>query len=319
MRNFAVPFLARLLHVLVVLVVVSLATVLLLDLMPGDPAAVMLGESATPERVAALRAQLGLDEPFFQRYFDWVGGLLHGDLGHSIVSGRPVLEDIMSRLAVTLELAVLATVLAVAVSIPAAVYCAYRTDRLFDRAWTTATSLFVSIPGFVAGVLLAYVFAVQLGLLPLLGWVPLGESVSGNLRTAALPVLALALAEVAVFSRVLRADLITTLQEDFVLTARAKGLQPAYVLFRHALRPSTLPLMTLSGLSLARIIGGTVVIESIFSLPGLGHLVIVSVTTNDVPVVQGVVITAATAYVLVNALTDAAYTLVDPRTRVRAS
>ncbi|WP_219996058.1 ABC transporter permease [Nocardioides humi] len=287
MRFFALPFLGRLLHTLAVLFLVSVGTVLLLDLMPGDPAAVMLGESATPDRVAALREQLGLEDSFFERYTHWVNGLLHGDMGSSIVTGRPVFDDIIGRLQVTLELAVLATLLAIVVSVPAAVYCAFRTDRLFDRAWTTATSLFVSVPGFVAGVVLAYVLAVQLHALPLLGWVPLGDSLSGNLRTAALPVLALSLAEIAVFSRVLRADLISTLQEDFVVTAKAKGLHPAYILFRHALRPSTLPLMTLSGLSLARIIGGTVVIESIFSLPGLGQLVITSVTTSDVPVVQG--------------------------------
>jgi len=319
MSPVALAFLQRLAHLLIVLFIVSVVTVLLIDIMPGDPAVVMLGESATPERIAALREELGLNAPFWERYWEWMGGLIQGDLGTSVVTRRPVIDDILSRLTVTFELAALATLFALLISVPTAVYCAYRSGRLFDRMWTAATSIFISVPNFVAGVLLAFVFAVQLGWLPLLGWVPLSGSITGNLRTAALPALALSLSEIAVFSRVLRSDLIATLQDDYIVTAKAKGLHPTYVLFRHALRPSALPLMTLSGLSLARIIGGTVVIEYLFSLPGLGQLIIVSVSTSDLPVVQGVVITVAIAYVLVNALTDGAYLLVDPRTRVRST
>jgi peptide/nickel transport system permease protein len=302
-------------HVAAVLLVVSAATLALLELTPGGPAYAILGEDSTPEQVKALNARLGVDRPVPVRYADWITDAARGDLGESLISGRPVAGLISQRLPVTLELAALALVIALAVSVPLAMVAAYRADRPIDKVTAATSSLLISSPQFLTGLFLVYFFAVENRWFPATGWRYLGDGLDDNLRHAFLPAVTLALAEIPVFTRVLRADLVTTLQEDFILSARARGTSTVRILFVHALRPSSFSLITLAGLSLGSLVGGAVIVENVFAVPGLGQLMIQSILNKDLPVVQGVVLVIAASYVLVNAAVDVAYAYLDPRVR----
>jgi peptide/nickel transport system permease protein len=306
-------------YVLTVLLLVTVAAAFLVDLTPGDPAASLLGDQASPERVAAVHAQLHLDEPFLSRYWSWLDGLLHGDLGRSLISQQNVREAIGARLPVTVELVMLAVGLAFLIAVPIGVLTAYRADRFGDRLWSAGSAVLVSLPPFVTGLAFVYVLALRdRGVrFPATGWTPLAGGVADNLWHAFLPALTLACGEIPVYARVLRADMVATLREDYVLAARAKGLGTARVLFRHALRPSSFSLVTLASLSLGRLIGGAVVVEFLFALPGLGQLLVVAVQGKDVVIVQGVVTVIAVAYVLLNTAADGLYGVLDPRVRAR--
>jgi len=305
-------------HSVLVVIVVSMAAVMLLSLAPGSVSEVILGENATPEAVAELNAELGLDQPLWRQYLDWLGAAVRGDLGTSPVTGQDVTQAIMDRLPVTLELAVLALTISLVVSILLAVVAAATEGSLLDRAISAVSSAFLAVPAFIAGPLLIYVLALQLGWFPVSGWGHVGDGPAANLRSALLPAIAISLTEIAAFQRLLRTDLVGTLREDFVASARAKGMSRTYVMFRHALRPSSFSLITLAGISLGRLIGGTVVVEVLFGLPGLGQLVASSITLRDVITVQGVVVFVATAYVVINTLVDLSYGLLDPRVRKAA-
>lgn len=300
---------------LLVVLLVTFSVSLLLSFAPGSVTQTILGEEATPENIAALNASLGYDRPFFVQYLDWLSHAVRGDLGTSPITHIPVMQSISDRLPVTFEIAVLALLISLAISVPLAIASAIRPDGMLDRSISAITSVFLSVPAFVAGPVLIFFFAVSMNVFPALGWVPIGESFSGNLRAAFLPALAAAITEIAAFHRVLRADLISTLREDYVAAARAKGLSSNYVMFRHAFRPSSFSLLTISGLSLARLIGGTIIVEMLFVLPGLGQYIANSVITNDVVAVQGVVAFIALVFVLMNMLIDVSYGLVDPRVR----
>ncbi|MFJ9127776.1 ABC transporter permease [Streptomyces sp. NPDC102340] len=301
---------------LLVILLVTIGVTLLLSLAPGSAAQVVLGPNATPEAVDALEARLGLDQPVWSQYGHWLAAGVRGDLGESPVTGQSVSEAIVERLPVTLELASLALVLALVVAVLLATVSAGRPGGPVDRSANALSSVFLSVPAFIAGPVLIYVFAVQAGWLPVSGWARVGEEGLGaHLRSAALPVVAIALTEIAAFHRLLRSDLVGTLREDFVEAARAKGLGRGHVMFRHALRPSSFSLVTLAGLSLGRLIGGTVVVESLFGLPGLGQLMASAITQRDVVMVQGVVVFVAVVYVLVNMLVDLSYQFIDPRVR----
>ncbi|MFF2846288.1 ABC transporter permease [Streptomyces sp. NPDC058001] len=304
---------------LLVVLLVTMAVTLLLSLAPGSVAEVVLGPSSTPESVAAMESKLGLDQPLWAQYGDWLAGAVRGDLGESPVTGQPVATAIVERLPVTLELAALALVLALAVAVLLAVASAGRPGSPADRAINALSSVFLSVPAFIAGPVLIYFFAVKAGWFPVTGWARVSEQGLGaNLRAAALPVVAIALTEVASFHRLLRTDLVGTLREDYVEAARAKGLGRGYVMVRHALRPSSFSLVTLAGLSLGRLIGGTVIVESLFGLPGLGQLMAASITQRDLVTVQGTVVFIAVVYVVVNMLVDLSYQLIDPRVRKAA-
>ena len=305
-------------YALLVILLVTFGVRALMSLAPGSIAEVILGESATPENVAALEQNLGLDQPFLVQYLEWLVNGIQGDLGTSPLTHMAVSDSIMQRLPVTLELAALALVIALAVAIPLAVLSAALPNSPLDRGINAVTSVFLSIPAFVAGPVLVYIFAVQLGILPALGWVPITDNAGLNLRSAILPAVAVALTEIAAFHRVLRADLIGTLREDYVAAARAKGMRPSYVMFRHAFRPSSFSLLTISGLSLARLIGGTIIVEALFVLPGLGQLISTAIIQRDVITVQGVVTFIAVAFVVINMLVDVCYGLIDPRVRNNA-
>ncbi|CAM5623298.1 ABC transporter permease [Streptomyces diastaticus] len=307
----------RALELLVVLFIASIGVFSLVVLMPGDPAVDILGAGRAPSEYAALRTELGLDQPLATRYFDWLGGALTGDLGRSVVPPRSdVAGRVMSALPVSLEIAVLGLLIALLVAVPLAMWSAYREGSAADRIIGAGTFGVLSVPSFLAGLLLILLLVDSGGWFPRSAWVRIGDGdLLGNLHHAFLPALTVALAELAMFTRVLRGDLIVTLREDYILAARAKGMNPLRVLFTDALRPSSFSLVTLLGLSLGRLIGATVVVEYLFSLPGMGTLIVNAANQGDYPMVQGTVLTVAVIYVVINAGIDLSYGYLDPRTR----
>ena len=305
----------RLLYLVPVLVAVSLLTFLIASLLPGDLAYVILGDQATPEKVAALRHDMGLDQPIWWRYASWLGHVLQGDFGRSFRTGQTVLQAVTERLPVSLELMVLAELGALAIGIPLAIACAVRSGSAFDRFMTGSAFGMLSVPAFLSAILLIYLFAVELRWLPATGYVPFEEDPVGNLRSFLLPALTLALGEWPVLMRVLRSDMIATLQEDYIAMARAKGLKPSRILLVHALKPSSLTLVTVTGINIGRLIGGTVIVESIFALPGIARLLLGAIFTRDLIILQGVVLFVALGYVLMNFIVDMLYAVLDPRIR----
>lgn len=322
-RQRVAPFLRfvrrRLLHAIIVLFIVSVGTSLLVELVPGDPAAAILGENATPESLALARERLGIDKPPAERYFDWVGNAIQGDLGTSVRTSERVTDAIKQRFPVTLQLTIMAQALALLVCFPLATLMATRAGKRVDRVAEGGLSAIIAAPSFVVGPLLMYFIGVKWGWLPIVGWSPISNGIVENMRRAILPALTIALLEMATFTRILRGDLLTTFQEDYILAARAKGIGSRRVLITHAMRPSMFTLVTLGGLSFARLLGGTVIVESMFTLPGLGRLVIDAVKFGDVTMVQGVVLLIATAYLIINMLVDMAYGWLDPRVRDEGS
>jgi peptide/nickel transport system permease protein len=305
----------RAVYLVPVLLAVTLLTFLIATLLPGDLAYAILGDQATPETVAALRHDLGLDQPVVWRYLRWLAGVLQGDLGRSYRTGESVLGAILARLPVSLELMLIAEIAAFAIAIPLAIKCAARAGSTLDRLVTGMAFAKLSIPSFMVAIVLIYFFAVQLRLLPATGYVPFGEDPFGNLRGLVLPALTLAIGEWPILMRVLRSDMIATLQEDYIALAKAKGLRPRRILLVHAIRPSSLTLVTVAGINIGRLIGGTVIVESVFALPGLGRLLIGAIYTRDFMILQGVVLFVAVGFVIVNCLVDMLYALLDPRIR----
>lgn len=305
----------RLLYLVPVLVAVSLLTFLIASLLPGDLAYVILGDQATPDKVAALRHDMGLDQPIWWRYASWLGHVLQGDFGRSFRTGQTVLQAVSERLPVSIELMLLAELAALAVGIPLAIACAVRSGSAFDRFMTGSAFGMLSVPAFLSAILLIYLFAVELRWLPATGYVPFGEDPVGNLRSFVLPALTLALGEWPVLMRVLRSDMIATLQEDYIAMARAKGLKPSRILLVHALKPSSLTLVTVTGINIGRLIGGTVIVELVFALPGIGRLLLGAIYTRDLIILQGVVLFVACGYVLMNFVVDMLYAVLDPRIR----
>ena len=305
----------RLLYLLPVLFGVALLTFLLASLLPGDLAYVLLGDQATPELLAAVRRDLGLDQPILLRFLHWLGQVLQGNLGRSFRTGQTVAAAIAERLPVTIQLLVMAQVGALVVAIPLAIYCAVNQGGRVDRFLTGAAFASLSVPSILSALLLIWLFAVQLQWLPATGYVPLQEDAWGNLRGFVLPALTLASGEWPVLMRVLRSDMISTLQEDYIAMARAKGLRRARVLLVHALKPSSLTLVTVTGLQIGRLLGGALIVEQIFALPGLGRLLVGSIFARDLIQLQGVVLFVAAGFVFVNLVVDLLYAVLDPRVR----
>jgi len=305
----------RLIRLVVVVLLVSLATLAMLDALPGGPVDAILGPEATPEQVQIMEERLGLDKPFLERYGDWLSGIVNGDLGRSTFTQEEVSTIIKQRIPVTLQLAIGTLIVALLLAIPSAVYAAAHPGGWFDRTVSIVGSAMISIPGFVLALLLIYLLAVEFRVFPVLGWVPLTEDVGENFKYAFLPIMSLALYEAAIFVRLLRNDMLATLQEDYILAARARGLPRRRVLFGHALRPSCFSLITVAGVVLGRLIGGTVIVETLFVLPGLGQTAIQAITTRDFIVLRGVIVVVCIGYVVINTLVDLAYPLLDPRVR----
>jgi len=368
----------RLLRLVVVLFFVTLVTFLMIELLPGDPVTALLGDNATPQQIDQLNEELGLNEPVVTRYFDWLGDTVTGDLGKSLVPPNDtVLNMISDRLPITLQLVIMATAMALLISVPVALLTAYRAGKRVDRVASGLAFAAISTPAFLVALLLIFfmVFNANIARGAILGvgvlaalWLvyraianrddrPAGplraqklatrllaalgvalvtvlvvvffpdfprqgwERLTGdaplteNLKHAFLPALTLAIGEIALFMRLLRSDLISTLQEDYILAARAKGMPAWRIMFYDALRPSSFSLMTVVGVSFARLVGGTVIIETIFNIPGMGRLIVDSITLKDIRVVQSAVLVIAVFYVLINLIVDVAYTYLDPRLR----
>src|SRR6201997_38130 len=305
----------RLLYLVPVLLAVSLLTFLIASLLPGDLAYVILGDQATPEKVEALRHDMGLDQPIWLRYLGWLGHVLQGDFGRSFRTGQTVLQAVAERLPVSFELMILAESIGLLVGVPLAIACAARAGGAFDRFVTGTAFGMLSVPTFLSAILLIYLFAVELHWLPATGYVPFTEDPIANLRFMVLPALTLALAEWPGIMRVLRSDMIATLQEDYIALAKAKGLKPSRILLVHALKPSSLTLVTITGINIGRLLGGTVIVETIFALPGIGRLLVGAIYTRDLVILQGVVLLVASGFVVMNFIVDMLYAVLDPRIR----
>ncbi len=305
----------RLLDLVFVLFCVSVLVFMMLRLIPGDAVEIMLGANVdiTPERVAALRHGLGLDMPVHEQYIRWIGGVLHGDFGRSVWTGRPVRIEILDRLPVTLEITVLALVVAIIISLPLGVVAARARGSWSDYVVRVSSIVGLTLPSFWVGVLLLYAVSVYLPSWPVIGFVPLREQPLGNLARLALPSLAVALPLVAGLTRILRSSLLDVLNLDYVRTARAKGLWQHTVLYKHALRNALIPVVTVLGVQVGYLLSGVVVIEQVFAIPGLGRLVVGAINERNYPLVQGVILVVTAIFVFVNLLVDLAYAWIDPR------
>jgi len=305
----------RLLATIPVMAVVALFVFSLLFIAPGDPAAVIAGDQATPEQVERIRVSLGLDRPFLVQFSDWVWRLLHADLGHSIFTNLPVTTMIAQRIEPTLSLTLITLILSVIVAVPIGVLAAWKAGSLIDRAIMGFAVFGFSVPVFVIGYLLAYFFALQLEWLPVQGYTPLSQGVLPWLENLILPAIALGCVYIALIARITRATMLEVLQQDYIRTARAKGLAQTPILFIHALKNASVPIVTVIGIGIALLIGGAVVTESVFAIPGLGRLTVDAILRRDYPVIQGIVLLFSFVYVLVNLGVDLVYTLIDPRIR----
>jgi peptide/nickel transport system permease protein len=307
----------RLLAVIPVMLVVATVAFVLMHLAPGDPASVIAGPDATREDVARISRQLGLDQPLHVQLVRWYGRLLVGDLGDSIFLRRPVLDAVLDRMEPTLLLTGFATLIAVAIGLPFGAIAARRHNSPADQSLMVLALLGISIPNFVLGLLMILVLGVWLRWLPVAGYVPLDMGIWPNLRSLLMPSLALGLVQSALIARITRSSMLDVLREQYILAGRARGLAERVVVYKHALKNALIPTLTVVGITFAILIGGAVVIETVFNIPGLGRLIISAVLRRDYPVVQGVVLLIAVAYMLVNLLVDLAYVLIDPRIRYR--
>jgi peptide/nickel transport system permease protein len=305
----------RLLMAVPVMGIVALIVFGLLYLTPGDPAMVLAGDQATPEQIEKIRASLGLDQPPHVRFVAWLWQMANGDLGTSIFSGEPVTHMIEQRLQPTFSLLALSVLLSISVGVPFGVAAAARRGGWTDHALTSFTTLGFSLPAFIAGYALAFIFATTLKWLPVQGFVPLSEGVPAWLRNLILPAVTLSLVYAAIIARVTRAAMLEVLSEDYIRTARAKGVTPWRILFRHALQNAAVPVITVIGIGIATLIGSAVITENVFAIPGVGRLTVDAILHRDYPIIQGVVLMLSAAYVLVNIAVDLCYTLLDPRIR----
>lgn len=310
------PYVARrLLATIPVMAVVAIVAFMLLRLATGDPAAIIAGDSATAQDVAAIRSRLGLDRPIAEQFVIWLGKVVRGDFGESFFFKKPVAQLIMERLEPTLSLAVCTLVLAVSMAVPLGVAAAWKRGTWVDRFVMGLSVLGFSVPVFVIGYAFIYLFAIHLAWLPVQGYQRLAEGVGGFLQRLILPSFTLAIIYVAVIARITRASVLEVLGADHVRTARAKGLSELPVLIRHVLRNAAVPIVTIIGLGIALLIGGVVVTESVYAIPGLGRLTVDAVLARDYPTVQAVILLFSMVYVLINLLVDLTYTFLDPRIR----
>jgi len=305
----------RVLSTIPVMLIVALFVFSLLYIAPGDPAAIIAGDQATPADVERIRISLGLDRPYLVRFGDWLWHILHGDLGTSIFTNLPVTHMIAQRIEPTLSLMLMTVVFAIVIAIPLGVVAAWKHGTWIDRAVMVFCVLGFSVPVFVVGYLLAYIFALQLDWLPVQGFTPIEDGFWPFLQGLILPTVALGLIYVALLARITRATMLDVLGQDYVRTAKAKGVGQRQMLFVHALKNAAVPIITVIGNGVALLIGGAVVTESVFAIPGLGRLTVDAILRRDYPVIQGVVLLFSMTYVLVNLAVDLLYTVFDPRIR----
>jgi peptide/nickel transport system permease protein len=297
----------------------SIIVFLIVHLVPGDPAHAILGLNATPELVSQLQSQLGLDRPLPVQYLDWLGGVLHGDFGTDYSSSAPISELLSQRLPVTIELALVSLGLAVLAGVPLGVLAAVRRGRAPDAVAQGASMLGISVPDFWLGIMLILAFSLGLGLLPSSGWVPLSQDPVENLRHVALPAIALAAGLAAVLIRVTRAAMLDVLSQDYIRFCRAKGVSETRVVLKHGLRNAAIPITTVIGMQAGYLLGGAIVVEQVFSLPGVGRLVLDSVLQRNYPVVQASVLVVGVMFIIANLAADVLYTVLNPRLRRTSS
>lgn len=305
----------RILTTIPVMLFVALFVFSLLYLAPGDPAAIIAGDQATPADVERIRASLGLDRPFVVRFGEWLWQIMHGDLGTSIFTNLPVSHMIAQRIEPTTSLMVLTILFSIVVAIPLGVVAAWKHGTWIDRCVMVLAVFGFSTPVFVLGYLLAYLFALRLDWLPVQGFTSISQGLIPFLRSLALPTIALGLIYIALLARITRATMLEVLSQDYVRTAKAKGVGQRAVLFVHALKNAAVPIVTIVGIGVALLIGGAVITESVFAIPGLGRLTVDAILRRDYPVIQGVVLLFSFVYVLVNLAVDLLYTVFDPRIR----
>jgi len=314
MSNMIATRLARL---VVTVIVVSFVTFVGVNVLPGDPVNALIPIDAQQDRefVEQIREEWGLNDPMIVRYGRWLGDAVQGDLGRSLVTGQPVTDEITHRLPITLELMAVAVGFSLLIAVPLGAFAGYREGRRSDRLVSGFAQAGLSLPVFVTGLILIYVFALRLQWFPAVGWNRLSDGLGPNLKSVALPALSLAVTEIAVYTRVLRSDMIATLKENYILSARAKGLTDRFILFRHGLRPSLLTLVTVVGLNIGILIGGSLVVEYLFAIPGLGKRLFSAIQQRDFMMVQAITVLITVFYVIVNTATDLVYMVVDPRIR----
>lgn len=305
----------RLLATIPVMCVVGIVVFLLLHLTPGDPAAIIAGDYARPEDIARIRANLGLDRPLHIQFFSWAGAVLQGDLGTSIFSNLPVSKLIAQRLEPTIALSISTMIFAILVAVPMGILAAWKSGTWIDRSVMIFAVLGFSVPVFVIGYVFMYIFALELGWFPVQGYKAIGDGFWPFLRSITLPTVALGVVYTALIARITRASVLEVLAEDYIRTAKAKGLDNTGLLIRHALKNAAVPIVTIIGIGVALLIGGVVVTESVFNIPGLGRLTIDAVLRRDYPIIQGVILVFSGVYVFVNLFIDLTYTFLDPRIR----
>jgi peptide/nickel transport system permease protein len=305
--------LTRLVQLVVILFIISILTFLLVHLLPGNPADTILGANQTPANRAALLKQLGLDKPLLQQYWIWLDNVLHGNLGISFIYHLPVTTLISNAFPVDLELIVFSQLIAFAIAIPLALVASRKPNRWFDRISSMTTFGMLALPAFVIGPILALVFAVKIHAFPATGAPSLTAAPISNIHDMVLPSVALGLGSIAVYFRLLRGDLISTLQEDFITMAKSKGLSTQYIMVRHALRPSSFSMLASAGLNIGTLITGAFVVEYLFGLNGIGNQLVIAINNRDYLTVQGMALVVAVVYVVVNFIINFLYTVLDPR------
>ncbi len=306
-------FIRRLLQLVVVAFIISVLVFLLVHLLPGDPSVTILGPNDTAHNRAVLFKQLGLNKPLIQQYFTWLTSVFHGSLGQSYLNHESVTHIISTGWPIDLELIIISQVVAFSVAIPLALVTARRPNRPFDNVATTSTFGMLALPPFVIAPIMVAIFAVGFHWFPATGYVPFTQDPATNLHDMILPSLAITAGSVAVYFRLFRSDLISTLQEDFITMARSKGMSPGRIMWRHAFRPSSFSLLAAAGVNIGALIAGTFIVEYLFALPGLGYSLVVAVNQRDYLVVQGITLVVAIVYVLLQFVIDFVFTVVDPR------
>lgn len=306
----------RIFSLIPVLFVVSVAIFLIMHLTPGGPAASLLGMEATPQEIDALNELLGFNRPLHIQYLSWIGNVLRGDLGDSIFMKQPVDQAIAEHLGPTMSLALIAQLMAIVLAVPVGIFAAYKRGSLADTCFMSLSLLGMAVPGFLLGLILMLLFSVRLGLLPVAGYRPLNQGFLIHIRYLILPGISLGTVQAALIARMVRSSMLDILYNNYIKTARAKGITETAVLLKHAFKNASLPVLTVIGQTFGSLVTGAVVIESLFNIPGLGQLILNSITRRDLPVIQGVVLFVTVVYVVINLVVDLLYGVIDPRVRL---
>ncbi|MFJ8235594.1 ABC transporter permease [Ureibacillus sp. NPDC094379] len=299
-----------------VLFFISVIVFLIIYLIPGDPAKVILGDNATAESVAQLQNDLGLNEPMIKQYFTWITNVFQGDLGQSFFLNQPVLQAIIEHIGPTLSLAILAEIFAVVIAVPFGIWAASHREGFVDKALTAFSLFGIAIPGFLLSLFLVMIFAVMIQIFPVAGYAPLSDGLVEHLKFLILPAISLGVVQASLIARITRSSMLDVLNESYIRTALSKGISEQKILYKHVLRNAFMPILTVIGGSFGTLVAGAAVIETIFNIPGLGQMMVQSVTRRDYPVIQGTILFIAFFYVMINLIVDILYVKIDPRVRI---